>query len=240
MFRGKTLLKYTINKYKNELILLIFFLFAVILVVKSSGAPYALPWGENIFKQFQYNNDIALNLGLGYITSLIFYLIVVYAPDRKKRNDVNDYISYLFPQVVSRLKSMYCDISKASGLNYKFEDLNEYKIIEICTSANPKENYGYLRPANSMPIQTTLGTNVKNSYLLSIQKINEIMVYLPLLDTKLVMLLNSVFKSELNLVIDSIDDTAVSNINLSAWSSSFVKFFVIVNKLSDYQKHEFI
>ncbi|MFA0406392.1 hypothetical protein [Vibrio sp. 10N.222.52.C12] len=48
----------------------------------------------DFFEQFKYGNTIIFNLCIGYIVSLLFYVLVVLIPEYRKREDLKDQLGY--------------------------------------------------------------------------------------------------------------------------------------------------
>jgi len=78
---------------ENKLIWWLFFV-AVFLLFKSSDEVLVTFLSESpiarIFYQFESGNSIIFNLCIGYIVSLIFYVLVVYMPERRAKQELKE------------------------------------------------------------------------------------------------------------------------------------------------------
>lgn len=80
------------------------FLIAVFFLFKSSDEMLVSFLRESpiagIFYQFKSGNSIIFNLCIGYIVSLIFYMLVVYVPERRSKrelkNELGQVVSFVF------------------------------------------------------------------------------------------------------------------------------------------------
>jgi len=72
-----------------DIILLVAGILAVLLAIKTSGDVY--PWEkphpiiEFAFDQFQTGNEIVFNLSIGSAVTVLFYFLIVWYPERRKR-----------------------------------------------------------------------------------------------------------------------------------------------------------
>ncbi len=72
------------------LILWVLSIASIILVLKTSDEPmlsiFRDTWADLFFQQFDIGNLIIFNLSIGFLVSVIFYLLVVWFPNRQRRN----------------------------------------------------------------------------------------------------------------------------------------------------------
>jgi hypothetical protein len=71
-------------------LLWVFSILSAFLAIKSSSEPI-LPilsgtWIELLFQQFDTGNSIIFDLSIGFIVSVFFYLLVVWLPDKQRKN----------------------------------------------------------------------------------------------------------------------------------------------------------
>ena len=63
---------------------------SIILVLKTSDEPmlaiFKNTWADSLFQQLATGNLIIFNLSIGFLVSVIFYLLVVWFPNRQRRN----------------------------------------------------------------------------------------------------------------------------------------------------------
>jgi len=77
---------------------------AIFLLLKSSDEPIHQLFTDyyitRLFQQFEYGNSIVFNLCVGYIVSLLFYVLVVYLPERRikqeLKHELGQAISFIF------------------------------------------------------------------------------------------------------------------------------------------------
>jgi hypothetical protein len=64
-------------------------IFCIFLALKSSNEPvleiFKTTPIETSFRQFSTGNSIIFNLSIGFLVSIIFYLLIVWIPDRRRR-----------------------------------------------------------------------------------------------------------------------------------------------------------
>jgi len=63
---------------------------SIILALKASNEPmlsiFRDTWVDSFFQQFGTGNSIIFSLSIGFLVSMIFYLLVVWYPNKRKKN----------------------------------------------------------------------------------------------------------------------------------------------------------
>lgn len=64
--------------------------FSILLAIKASNEPtlsiFSGTWIDSFFKQFDTGNSIIFNLSIGFLVSVFFYILVVWFPNRQRKN----------------------------------------------------------------------------------------------------------------------------------------------------------
>ncbi|MEH0377529.1 hypothetical protein [Vibrio cholerae] len=97
-------------KIIEKILIWSFLVIAVFLLFKSSDEPLIFLLSDNIlgkmFYKFELGNSIIFNLCIGYIVSLLFYLLVVVMPEKRKQKELTNELG----QVVSfMLEAFFLD-----------------------------------------------------------------------------------------------------------------------------------
>ena len=65
-------------------------IFSILLVFKASNEPilsiFSGTWVDSFFKQFDTGNSIIFGLSIGFLVSVFFYILVVWFPNRQRKN----------------------------------------------------------------------------------------------------------------------------------------------------------
>lgn len=73
---------------------------ALFLLFKSSDEPVLINSIEPLFRKFENGNTIIFNICIGYIVSLLFYILVVFIPENRRNRELKEKlgqpISYIF------------------------------------------------------------------------------------------------------------------------------------------------
>jgi hypothetical protein len=76
----------------SALLLWVISLASIVLALKASSEPmpqvFRDTWIDHVFQQFSTGNSIIFDLAVGFLVSLIFYLLVVWYPGRRRRNTI--------------------------------------------------------------------------------------------------------------------------------------------------------
>ncbi len=78
-----------------------------------------------------YYFDILVNLSLGYLVSTIFYILVVYYPERKKRIAVSAKTSILFSRVLVRLKLAIDSVLLAVDVKFEASEELPNRLLDV-------------------------------------------------------------------------------------------------------------
>jgi hypothetical protein len=115
----------------TSLALCILSLASIFLALKTSNEPilpvFENTWAEPLFQKFTTGNTIIFDLSIGFLISVIFYIIVVYLPERKRKNLIkNNYRKQykLFKEDTIYIFLSACGEPHHIGLA---EKLNSYK-----------------------------------------------------------------------------------------------------------------
>ena len=96
-------------------------------------------FGINV-ETVNYYFEVFVNLSLGYLVSTIFYILVVYYPDRKKQKKVSAKTSILFARMQTQLRtitsifieSVAFDVDATTKVSDKYkEHINNIDILEL-------------------------------------------------------------------------------------------------------------
>ncbi|MGI2174560.1 hypothetical protein [Shewanella ulleungensis] len=88
------------------------FFFALFLLFTSSDEPIVIKSLEPFFRQFDSGNTIIFNICIGYIVSLLFYLLVVFAPEKRRENELKQKLGL----PVSFVLEAFCRDKGLSGI----------------------------------------------------------------------------------------------------------------------------
>lgn len=185
--------------------------------------------------------QVLSNLFLAYIASYIFYFIVVVLKDRRDKENIYLYVYELTRNLIGRAYSVYNEIIAASGVNQKDYDkrtitLEQYK--ELCKKANPNEtpsNRGIGQPISEKATYAKFIYNGSVAYVK--HYIEKIFIYMPLLDSEHVRLINRLQNSEFFKEADTLTWQSL-NSNFSVYSDNMYEFLEFVRDLEDYNERE--
>ena len=117
-----------------DIVLLIFGIMAILLAIKTSDDIY--PWEkphpfiEAIFNQFQTGNEIVFSLSVGSAVSILFYFLIVWYPERRKRyilrNSLREYY-HRFRLSTIGILLLSCNKVCEYSLVKKLNDPEEFK-----------------------------------------------------------------------------------------------------------------
>ncbi len=104
---------------KENIIVNVFLLLSVSIIVSfqlSKDTPVWFNWNTDIVN---YYFDIVVNLSVGYLVSTIFYVLVVYYPDRKKKLAIKVKTSILFARLQTNLSEFIDCVLRSANQELK-------------------------------------------------------------------------------------------------------------------------
>lgn len=122
---------------KKALFLFMLFI-CTFMITKASDVPLPLFIQESALGpallQFRHGNDIMMSISTGYIVSALFYLMVVYFPEKKKKEDVAPLITNKVDEIITNFGSLYKNIISASAIEVNIPDLTQEKLKTITSN----------------------------------------------------------------------------------------------------------
>lgn len=179
--------------------------------------------------------EFAWDVSIGFIISLIFYLIVVYIPEKQKRKDVEKVINSKCENVIFSSYLLINEIIKNSRLDCNYKTLNKSEMIDICNAVNPLDHkYKFAHRLDSI-YESHFGYKIANDWKRIVSTIDEILIYIPLIDTGLLNRLYTIHEHFLKHVSKDLEISDKVQINsLGSLSDTFYDFYVHTKNLRDY------
>lgn len=212
-----------------------------ILAVKSSNEPvfdflhnYKI---ENYLYQFPNSNNFIWDISIGFLISVIFYIIVVYIPDRRKRKDIEPFINDKCESIIFSSYGLISEVIRKSNLPYQYKTLTPEQFNEICKAVNPKEHIYNFHNGFSNITQNHLGYKIFNSWTRIINEIDDLIRLLPYIDSGLLKRIYKLYNNFLKYSAKNIAEIEkIKNENLEAWSPTLYSFYLETKELRDYYR----
>jgi hypothetical protein len=180
------------------------------------------------------------NLSLAYISSYIFYYVVVVIKERKDKRNIYFTVYEWTNHLVGRAYGVYHGIiaaSEANHLDFDKRTITKEQYIEICNKANPNavsKNTHLGLPANSQP--ATHGQLIFNNSVSNVKAYTEkIFNYMPFLDSEFVRLINRLHSSTFYIVSPTLN-FVTSNTDFSVYADNMYEFLEFVRELDSFNE----
>lgn len=188
---------------------------------------------EPIFVNELSGNTIIFNLSIGFLVSFIFYVIVVFLPEKKKKKDLAPEIERNIEIVISRINSIVRDIHRNSGNSFDITNFTKEDFRIACMKINPKNIKSNFHGQNMEIFEDDFGYKCFNNWNIALGKIDEIMRYLPFIDTELVKKLNEIRNSEFSLTYNELKNIKkMRNDDLEPWALAIYETYQKSNHLN--------
>lgn len=190
---------------------------------------------ENWLSEFSTGNAVIFNLSIGFVVSSIFYFVVVYLPDRRKRALVDPYIFERVEEVIGRIHGLVREILLTAGQPNNNANFTNDNIIDACRKINPKEHISRFHNGPAHIFESHFGYKCFNHWMHAISTIDDAFKFLPYLDAEIVHHFNRIRKCNFNLgVINLRDLDHLGNTNMEPWAQSICEAYQMTKQLRDY------
>lgn len=215
------------------------FLLSVLLVFISSDEPLITILEGTIFESLFINpiseNSIVFNVSMGFVVSAIFYIMVVYFPEKQKESDIAPQIDEYVSTVISRCWCLVSEILRHSNHEVNINEINKEQFKSACEAVKPLEIKQQFHGGGNTIYTAHFGHSLYNHWDFIVKNIEKTMHFLPYVDTGLVKLLNEIRSSNLRLSIGSVNEIEkIQNRDIGVWSESIFEVFELGNKLEKY------
>ena len=192
---------------------------------------------EKVFVNSFSGNGIVFNISIGVFVSCIFYIIVVFIPDRQKKSDLAPELDRHVVQTIGRIYAIVHDINQVSNEKFNVKDFTKSDLKKACKSFNPNLVTHKFQGAKGTPnfVERDFGFRCANHWAFAMKGIDETMRYLPYVDTGLVKILNQVRNSSLSLLVPQLENLGHwGNTDMESWSDSIYEAYQVSLTLSQY------
>lgn len=229
----KKLYKYFIN-VRKDLLLLFFIAFVTYLLIELGFNNYS-----EIFRGANKIGQFVSKLCISYVSSFIFYFIVVHIKNEKDKKNINRRISREASMIIIIGYRLFNNLSKDEILKERPFPPTIEQVEKFCSEAN----------AFNSPMQINNRKNVTWNELLLYKKrdtkehIKKIFELLPYLDSKLVSILNQIEDIGIFHHIETWVSPAIkteSFKDLTSMKKAFYEYFIIINMLNSYCDSKFV
>lgn len=213
------------------------FLFVICIVILMLNNILLLNKEKVLFSFLIEFRNILSNLSLAFISSYIFYYVVVVIKDKKDKKNINLTVYGLTKNLIGRAYSVFNEIITASGTNnetYNKHTITREQFQNLCNKANPKDIHKNVKVDFNNQFATygelILNNSVRNVNAL----IDKIFNYMPFLDTEFVHILNkienSIFFMNAYLLLKT------NNTDFSVYAKEMYDYLEFVRELENYNE----
>jgi hypothetical protein len=195
---------------------------------------------QEIFSFGDELGQILSNLSLAYISSYIFYYVVVVIKERQDKRNIYFTVYEWTKNLIGRAYSVYNDIISASGVSHTDYDkrtITKEEFTALCKQANPNAiptNRFLGSPVDQR--QATYGQFIYNGAVSYVKMYSEkIFNCMPFLDSEHVRLINQLHNSTFYLVAETFHHKT-RNTDFSVYADNMYEFLEFVRELEDYNE----
>ncbi|MBJ2125857.1 hypothetical protein [Flavobacterium sp. IB48] len=190
-----------------------------------------VPFGDEL-------GSVLSNLSLAYISSFIFYCVVVVLKEKRDKKNIYFTVYEWTNQLIGRAYSVYHYVIIPSGVNqadYDKKLITKEQFTALCNLGNPNaiaENIFLGTHINPQP--ATYGQLIYNNSVSNVDALTKkIFNYMPFLDTEFVKLINKLHSSTFFLVAPTFLYQS-NNTDFSVYADNMFEFLEFVRELDNY------
>ncbi len=219
-------------KMTQRLILLLLLFASIAIVILNdfvlSGTPEFFKYGDEL-------GQVLSNLSLAYISSYIFYTVVVVMKERSDNKNIHSTVYKLTKNLVSRAYSVYNEIGMAAGdLSHDKRKITKDDFIELCGKVNPRDGRPDLKILGGIPGKW--GESIYYNSVTYVQRYaDRIFNYMPFLDSEYVRLVNKLLDSSFFSTARLLNEN-FANTDFSPWASNMYDYLICVRELEQYNE----
>lgn len=178
------------------------------------------------------------NLSLAYISSVIFYWIVVSIPEKRKKHDIYDNIFRVTGNVIGDCEGLIHELIKASGVTPKdlknitkedfeliLQKIHPYADVPLVNQHLGNGKFIYAKWVEYFNYQRNRSLNAIN---------NKIFIYIIYLETDYVKLITKVKDCSYFFVVQSINNSQMSNTDMTFLSDDLFEYYSQLKALKQY------
>lgn len=202
-----------------------------------NNTPQIIPKGDEI-------GEILANLSLAYISSYIFYIVVVLHQENKNKRNIFSTVYNLSKQLVGRGNSVVTILATANDCLTEnlTNTITKEEYLELCQKTNPKAiSPNILLGTVDNPIPATYSQLIyNNSYSNSRALIRDIFVYMPFLESDFVKLLNRLNESKFYLMASVLaNPNAFSNTDFENIADPMFEYHLVLREIENYIENNY-
>ncbi|MHA7229499.1 hypothetical protein ACVT98_09785 [Vibrio campbellii] len=119
----------------NKVVNTIFAMSLLVIVLIQLGESLPPAFGLSV-EAANFYLDVLLNIAIGYIVSTIFYVIVVYYPDRQKKASISAKTRIIFARLQTSLRTVISSVVESVGVEFSAEDSVSVRYLNIIEQQN--------------------------------------------------------------------------------------------------------
>lgn len=195
-------------------------------------------WFQNIpncFRGADKIGDIVNKLCLSYISSYIFYFLVVHYKSYQDKRILNDHLYKVSTQIIRESKQMIDSLANAAGHTIKDAFPEDDEIQAICKRVNPSAPSPVINHTTLKQI-SWLEFLFNSCQILKVQ-IEKALAFTPFLDAKLLKCLMDIQSSnffDLSNKIMVYSKAGIKNENILLFQNPLIEYFRLIKDLQDY------
>ncbi|WP_394245992.1 hypothetical protein [Vibrio profundi] len=230
-------------KYKEEFTLATIGLLSSIGVLVASTDPLLSVLQDTLIESILVNdfsgNSIIFNLSIGVLVSTIFYIMMVYIPEKRKQKQIDPTIFNLIEKLISSGSMVALEVSNQANASTRFaskKDFTEADLLAACHTVDPKRMI--LPPNSGIPaaFNKTKGAAIRSRWEQTEHHCDQLVKYIQFVDTGLITEINKLSDCFLRYEINLLGHPNVNNTDMSVHSKGIFDYHQQVKAIAVYYK----
>lgn len=179
-------------KYKEEFFIVLLVLSSLFSIFLTSSEPLLSPLHNTFIEPLFYSNfsgnEIFFNISSGFFVSTIFYVMVVYFPEKRRKKTIQPVINRLIEAVIHKGEEVVDTMNQHAPIDLKFKNNNDYNLDSIKKACESIKTNQLIDLSRTLPnnINCSIGVQLHSRENIAKQQRIKILSYLQYIDEQLV------------------------------------------------------
>lgn len=195
---------------------------------------------ENLLISVLSGNSIVFNLSIGIFVSTIFYVMIVYIPEKRKNAKIKPTIFMLVENIISSGARVALEVNNQAPNGKKLKSIKNFsqeELFSVSKEVNPKASILSSNSGIPMSFNKTKGQMIREKLQQAEQDSDLLIKYLPYVDAGIIHEVTKLSRCSPNYLINILEHPDVSNSDLSVFSKNIFDYHQQVKVLAVYYKN---
>lgn len=217
-------------KYKEEFFITLLALTSLFVVFLTSNEPLLSTFQGTAIEPLFYadvaGNEVLFNISSGFFVSTIFYVMVVYFPEKRRKRTIQPVVNRLIENIINKGGDVVDTMDQHALDDLKFKKNNDYSLDALKKASTSIKSKQLIDLTKSLPDNINCSVGVQLNYRENIAKQQRLKVlsYLQYIDEQLIQEVDKLDSSDFCALVTSVATPNFSPENLGFLGDATFKY----------------